>query len=81
MTGRRLKLGRDLEVIRHTPDGLDLEGVVRLRPGQVVDLIGSDDGPSGGLAGRARVQCWSVAQLGSSGPIYRGHCSWQKAGG
>ena len=81
MTGRRLKLGRDLDLVRKTTDGLDLEGPVRLRPGQLVDLIEADHGEGRGVGGRAKVQSWSVVQLGSSGPIYSGHCAWHDAGG
>ena len=81
MTGRRVRLGRELVVIRETPDGVDVEGVIRLRPGQVVELVAADGGPGVGRGGRARVQSWSVAHVGSSGPIYGGHCAWQDSGG
>lgn len=66
----RLSLGRDFRLISADDDVLWLESVVRLRPGQSVELIGSWPLPVG--ASRARVVTWRVTRLGSEGPIYRG---------
>lgn len=66
----RLALGRDLRLISADEDVLWLESVVRLRPGQAVELIGSWPLPAG--TSRARVVNWRVVRLGAEGPIYRG---------
>ena len=66
----RLALGRELRLVSADEDALWIEGVMRLRPGQSVELIGSwpvAPGCSGG-----RVVVWRVARLGADGPIYRG---------
>lgn len=66
----RIALGRDLRLISADEGVLWLESVVRLRPGQSVELIGSWPLPVGGE--RARVVNWRVIRLGAEGPIYRG---------
>ena len=74
MTEHRLRLGRQIGLLCETDDGVDIEGRVRLRPGQLVELVVEDaDRP----ARRARVVSWSVKRLGKDGPTYHGHCQWQ----
>ena len=66
----RLTLGRELRLISADEDALWLEGVMRLRPGQSVELIGS--WPLAAGITRARVVTWRITRLGGEGPIYRG---------
>jgi len=73
----RVHVGRDVRLLEQTDEGIDLEGPARLRPGQMVDLIlpGAPGRP--GTGRRAEVLTWFVVQLGSGGPTFAGHCSWQ----
>lgn len=72
-TGRcRIALGRDLRLIEAHRDELWIEGPVRLRPGQAVELIGQ--WPVGVETTRARVITWRVVRLTREGPYYRGCC-------
>ena len=69
----RLTLGQDLRLVEASAGQVWLEGCVRLRPGQPIDLIGPwpgviDDG------GRARVVTWRIVRLTDKGPCYRGCC-------
>lgn len=66
----RIALGRDLRLVNADEGVLWLESVVRLRPGQCVELMGSWPLPVG--SSRARVVNWRVIRLGAEGPIYRG---------
>lgn len=66
----RLALGRDLRLLSADADVLWLESVMRLRPGQSVELIGHWP-IAEGLA-RARVVNWRIIRLCAEGPIYRG---------
>ena len=66
----RLSLGRDLRLIGADEDALWLEGLIRLRPGQSVQLIGPWPLSTGGS--RAHVVTWRITRLGAEGPIYRG---------
>jgi hypothetical protein len=66
----RIALGRDLRLVSADEQVLWLESVVRLRPGQAVELIGIWPLPVG--ASRARVVNWRIVRLGPEGPIYRG---------
>jgi hypothetical protein len=66
----RLSLGRELRLIGVDDDAVWLEGVVRLRPGQSVELIGA--WPIAPGSTRARVVTWRLTRLGAEGPIYRG---------
>jgi hypothetical protein len=73
-TGRnRLVLGKDLRVVEVGHDQIWLEGVVRLRPGQSIDLVGAWPGLDEGAA-RGRVVTWRIVRLSSEGPHYRGCC-------
>jgi len=51
-------------------EALWLEGVIRLRPGQSVELIGA--WPLSPGSTRARVVTWRITRLATEGPIYRG---------
>ncbi|MEI6244537.1 MAG: hypothetical protein WCQ64_05775, partial [Acidobacteriota bacterium] len=55
------------------PGQLWVEGPVRLRPGQPIELIGRWPG-LGEDIGRARVVTWRIVRLTSEGPLYRGCC-------
>lgn len=77
MTSRRLRIGRDVEVVARSHGGVDVEGAIRLRPGQSVDLIEPDIGVHRGEVRRAYVTSWFIARLGRDGPTYGGHCAWQ----
>jgi len=77
MTGRRLRTGRQVRVINETADGVQLEGLARLHPGETVELV-APVSPNGEPVVRAAlVLSWSVAALGKDGPTYQGHCRWQ----
>ena len=66
----RIALGRELRLISADSDILWLESVVRLRPGQSVELLGTWPLPP--ACRRARVVAWRLVRLGGEGPIYRG---------
>ena len=69
----RVALGPDLKLVEVSLGLIWLEGSVRLRPGQPVDLVGAWPGLETS-AGRARVVCWRIVRLTSAGPFYRGSC-------
>jgi hypothetical protein len=77
MTSRRVHIGRDVRLLEQTDEGIDLEGPARLRPGQMVDLILPGEAGCPGAGRRAEVLTWFVVRLGSGGPLFAGHCSWQ----
>ena len=77
MTSRRVLVGRDVRLLEQTDEGIDLEGPTRLRPGQMVDLILPGEAGRPVIGRRAEVLTWFVVQLGSNGPTFAGHCSWQ----
>lgn len=66
----RLALGPDLRLIGADDEVIYLESVLRLRPGQCVELIGA--WPVARPSSRAFVVNWRIARLGREGPIYRG---------
>jgi hypothetical protein len=66
----RLTLGRDLRLVSADDDVMWLESLMRLRPGQSVELIGRWPVVSG--QSRARVINWRLVRLGAEGPVYRG---------
>lgn len=72
----RLTLGQDLRLLEAARDQFWLEGAVRLRPGQAIELVGRWPGVSAmeDGAGRARVVTWRVIRLTREGPCYRGCC-------
>jgi hypothetical protein len=78
MTALRVSLGRDAYLVAQGPDGLEIEGTARLRPGYVVEIAGFGDGTAGR---RAVVWTWSLRRWGNGGPLYRGFCRWVEASG
>ena len=77
MTSRRVHVGRDVRLLEQTDEGIDLEGATRLRPGQMVDLVMPGEAGRLGAGRRAEVLTWFVVRLGSGGPMFAGHCTWQ----
>jgi hypothetical protein len=75
MIVRRLHVNRHLRVLAQTTDGMQIESAARLRPGQVIEIVWSEDGPE--RARRVCVSTWAVTKLGSEGPTYGGCCRWQ----
>lgn len=69
----RLSLGRDLRLVETTEGHLWLEGTVRLRPGQSIELVGQWP-RAVTQSGRAHVVTWRVVRLTGEGPCYRGCC-------
>jgi hypothetical protein len=71
----RVIVGRDVDVIRELPDGVELMGRARLRPGFPIEIA---HGVNGATAprGAAVVWSWRIRCLGSGGPIFRGECRW-----
>lgn len=74
-SGRRYRLGRDVNRVAVSPEGVSLEGYQRLRPGQLVTLTHVQE-REGGDERSARVYSWYVAQVGKNGTLYRGECQW-----
>jgi len=72
MTLSRVVVGRDVELVRELPDGVDLMGRIRLRPGSPIELWE----PTPGARRKAMVWSWSIANLGNDAPLYRGTCHW-----
>ena len=81
VTTRRVRLGRDARVVAERPDGVELEGLVRLAPGRFVELLPPRPQAGTGESRRAVVWSWSVARLGRYGAIYRGECRWAPLAG
>jgi len=77
VTPRRVFIGRDVKLVREMPDGVDLAGRIRLRPGHSVDLVLPPRMSGEIQARRALVWSWTIVSLGSSGPMYRGLCRWE----
>ncbi len=75
MIRARIEIGRHVESLAETQEGIELTGRVRLHPGRPVDLVTRPLGAP--LIRRAVVASWRVVELGSTGPIYRGLCRWE----
>jgi hypothetical protein len=84
VTASRILIGRDVNVVREAPDGLDLAGRVRLRPGHAVEVVFAAEALGQRVSRRAFVCSWAVVSLGSTGgtgskgPLYRGFCRWDE---
>lgn len=65
-----------MRVVGETPDGLQLESVARLCPGQLVDLVLDHTRSASPSVRKACVISWSVQRLGNDGPVYHGLCRW-----
>ena len=72
MKTSRLRIGRDVRVLRESAGDLHVEGQVRLRPGHVIELLRGDGAGRAESPTTMRVLTWAVAHLGSGGPVYRG---------
>jgi hypothetical protein len=71
----RVRLGLDLYVVRETPDGMQVEGRTRLRPGRQVEIAGPPS--AGGAAVRpAQVDSWTIVRIDAAGVVFRGWCAW-----
>ena len=77
MIAARVFVGRDVNVVRETGDGLDLAGRVRLRPGHSVVVVLPRPIAGDETTRRAVVWSWNLVALGSGGPLYRGLCHWE----
>jgi len=71
---RRCVLGRDITIVHETEHDVELESVLRLRPGSVIDVCDH-------RTRAAHVGAWMVASLGKDGPVYRGVCRWDASPG
>jgi hypothetical protein len=76
---RRYRLGRDLIPLDLGPEVGCLEGRKVLRPGQVIALTGVPV-PGGHEERQAKVESWTVVELGREGTVYRGVCRWLESG-
>jgi len=77
MTSRRIHVGRDVRLVGESDEGVDLEGVTRLRPGETVELVRPDPAGRPQPGRKAEVYTWFVVRVGSDGPMFAGHCIWQ----
>jgi hypothetical protein len=75
MIRARIEIGRNVESVAETHEGIELTGRLRLHPGRPVDVVTRPLGVP--LIRRAVVSSWRVVALGSAGPIYRGTCHWE----
>lgn len=75
---QRVWMGRDVRTVREATDGVELEGLARLRPGHDVDIVIPPRSVGGGPVVRAaEVWSWRVVRAGSDGPVFRGFCRWR----
>ena len=76
MSGQRIALGVDAEIVSECDDGIELEGRVKLRPGRDVEVSwpSSNDDPT--CVRRGLVWQWSLTAWGRGGPSFRGFCRW-----
>ena len=73
-----MQIGRDVRVQAEFEDGVELEGYVRLSPGQPVDVIWPETAAATPPPVQsAFVWTWRVVALGSGRPMYQGFCQWQ----
>jgi hypothetical protein len=75
MIRARIEVGRHVDSVAETHEGIELTGRVRLHPGRPVDVVTRPLGAP--VIRRAVVASWRIVALGSSGPIYRGMCHWE----
>jgi hypothetical protein len=74
----RVYVGRDVNVVNESPNGVELEGAARLRPGRDVEIIFNDGGRAraGVTVKTAVVWTWALVGVGRNGPTFRGLCRW-----
>jgi hypothetical protein len=77
VTSRRLQVGSQGHITAETLDAVQLEGTIRLRPGQTVELVMPASHGSPALTRVSCVLSWSIARLGNEGPTYEGRCVWE----
>ena len=77
---RRYRVGRDLTASALTGEDGWLEGRQVLRPGGEIVLVGLPL-PLGSEERRARVESWSVVELGRDGTVFAGQCRWLESAG
>jgi hypothetical protein len=70
----RVWIGRDVRVVSESPEVIELEGRMRLRPGRDVDVARTGADPS--AARSATVFTWRIVRVGTDGPVFRGLCRW-----
>jgi hypothetical protein len=75
MIRARVEIGRDVQALTETAEGIELAGRVRLQPGRPVDVVTRRGGEA--QSRRGIVHSWRVARLGSGGPVYEGTCRWE----
>lgn len=75
MIRARVEIGREMQTVAETAEGIELKGRHRLHPGRPIDVITRGSGPP--VIRAAVVHSCRVVQLGSGGPIYQGECHWQ----
>jgi hypothetical protein len=76
MTGRRVHVGSHVRITAETPEGISLEGMVRLRPGQTIELVMPGQDGATPTTRVASVTSWAIVRLGHDGPTYAGRCAW-----
>jgi hypothetical protein len=73
VTRQRVWVDRGVTLVASLPEGVELEGALRLRPGREIDLVLSADPPE---TRQAVVWTWCLVRVGSEGPVFRGVCRW-----
>lgn len=71
---RRCVVGRDIRIVDETAGEVEIESLLRLRPGSVIEV-------HDGSIRSATVLTWAVTRLGSEGTFYRGRCRWLGSSG
>ena len=75
MIRARVEIGKDVQSVAETAEGIELTGRVRLLPGRPVDVVTRAAGVP--QSRRGVVHSWRIVRLGSGGPIYHGTCAWE----
>lgn len=75
MIRARVEIGREMQAVVETTEGIELKGRHRLHPGRPIDVISKATGAP--VVRAAVVHSCRIVQLGSGGPIYLGECRWQ----
>jgi hypothetical protein len=69
----RLVIGRDLQLLSETDEGVEVEGRARLRPGRDIELVRGAGPPQ---VRRAVLSSWRVVRIAPDGVVFRGFCQW-----
>ena len=78
---RRVQIGRDVLILTELDDGVEMEGAVRLRPGDQMEVVWPGTGDQAPVVRSAFLWTWAVTRLGSGRPIYTGFCEWNAPSG